>query len=123
MLHVPIHILPTIYYTLTLLNFKVAVATYMIGPYTSRKRATQGNKIELKRGYRYKHEPTEVPNYLPEFQQNRHRCVYCYAGRIDRKTFVKCSECGVFLCLVKERNCFYKHHQSSFIFINFLIFI
>ena len=94
---------------LILLIFKIAVATHMIGSYTSRKRATPDNNISSKRAYRYKHEPTEVPNHLPEFQQNSHRCVYCYAGSIDRKKFVECSEYGVSLCLVKERNCFYKH--------------
>ena len=83
----------------------------MIGLYTSRKRATPDNNIGSKRAYRYKQEPTEVPNHLPEFQQNRHRCVYCYAGGVDRKNVVKCSECSVSLCLVEERNCFYKYHQ------------
>ena len=90
---------------LTFLNFQIAVATHMIGPYTSRKRAAPDNNIGSKSAYRYKHGPTEVPNHLPEFQQNHHRCVYCYAGGIERKPFVKCSECGVFLCLCKERNC------------------
>ena len=67
---------------LTLLNLKVAVPTQMIGPYTSKKRVTRNNTMGSQRAYRYKHEPTEVPNHLPEFQQNRHRCVYCYAGRL-----------------------------------------
>ena len=57
---------------LTLLNFKVAVATHMIRPYSSRKRAVPDNNIGSKRTYQYKHEPTEVPNHLPEFQRNHH---------------------------------------------------
>ena len=71
----------------TLLNFKIAVTTHMIEPYTSRKRAAPDNNIGSKRIYRYEHEPTETPDHLPEFQQNRHRCVYCYLGGIDRKNF------------------------------------
>ena len=96
---------------LTLLNFKIVVATHMVDSYTSRIRTVPDNNIGSKRAYRYKHEPTEVPNHLPEFQENRHRCAYCYARDIDRKFFFKYSECGVFLWVVKERNCFYKHYQ------------
>ena len=65
---------------LTLLNFDTAVATHMIGPYTSRKRAVPDNNIRSKRVYQDEHEPTEAPNQLPEFQQNHHQCAYCYAG-------------------------------------------
>ena len=36
---------------LTLLNFKIAVATHMMGPYTGRKRAAPDNNIESKRAY------------------------------------------------------------------------
>ena len=36
---------------LTCLNFKKAVATHMIGPYTSRKRAAGDNNIRSKRTY------------------------------------------------------------------------
>ena len=65
---------------MTLLNFNIAVATHMIGPYTRKKRATLDNNIRSKRVYRDKHEPTEAPNQLPEFQQNNHQYAYCYAG-------------------------------------------
>ena len=58
---------------LTCLNFKKAVATHMIGPYTSRKRAAGDNNIRSKRTYWYKHEQTEVANHLLKFQQNDHR--------------------------------------------------
>ena len=36
---------------LTCLNFKKAVATHMIGPYTSRKRAAGDNNIRSKKTY------------------------------------------------------------------------
>ena len=69
---------------LTFLNFKITVAAIMIRPYTSRKKATPNNNIGSKRVYRCKHERTKVPNHLPEFQQSRYQCVYCYAGDIDK---------------------------------------
>ena len=53
---------------LAILNFKIAKATYMIGPYTSRKKATSDKNIGSKSAYWYKHKPTEGPNHLPEFQ-------------------------------------------------------
>lgn len=98
---------------LTLLDFKIAVATHMIGPYTSRKRAAPENNAGSKKAQRYKHDSNEIPCHLPEFQTTRHRCSYCYAEGADRKTFVRCNQCGIFLCLVKERNCFYKHHYRQ----------
>ena len=45
---------------LALLNFKIAVVTHLIGPYTSRKRDAPDNNIRSKRAYRDKHETTEV---------------------------------------------------------------
>ena len=41
---------------LTLLSFKIAVVTYMIGPYTNRKEAAPDNNVVSKRVYWYKHE-------------------------------------------------------------------
>ena len=126
MLDVPIHILPAACYThdLTLLNFKVAVATHMIRPYSSRKRAVPDNNIGSKMTYQYKHEPTEVPNHLPEFQRNHHWCISCYAADINRKTFVKCSECGVFLsCQRKKLFVNISSKSNSFILINLFIVI
>ena len=36
---------------------------------------------------------------------------YCYKEGIDLKTYVKCTECGIFLFLIKKGNCFKKHHS------------
>ena len=43
---------------------------------------------------------------------------------IDLKTYVKCTECGGFLCLIKERNCFEKHHseEKDIIFFKLLLY-
>ena len=96
---------------LTLLDFKTIIATYLIGRYTSRSRAPPDGKTGSKRKYQYQFEPNHLPLHLPEFQSSRKRCKNCYKEGFERKTFVKCTECRVFLCLVKERNCFMKHHS------------
>ena len=76
MLHVQIHTLFTMVHPAdpTLLDFKIAVATNIIGPYTSGKRAAPESNIGSIRAYRYKHEPTEVSDHLSDYQQNAHGC-------------------------------------------------
>ena len=101
---------------LTLLNLKIAVPTQMIGPYTSKKRATRNNTMGSQRAIDTNTSRLKCQTTFQSFNKTAiHVFIVmqgdCYAGDIDRKTFVKCCECGVFLCLVKERNCFYKHHQ------------
>ena len=96
---------------LTLLDFKTITATYLIGRYTSWSRAPPDGKTGSKRKYQYQFEPNHLPLHLPEFQSSRKRCEYCYKEGFERKTFAKCTECRVFLCLVKKRNCFMKHHS------------
>ena len=96
---------------ITLLNFKIAIATHLIGPYTNRSRCHPENKAGTKRKYRYQFQPDDIPTHLPEFKSTRKRCTYCYTEGVDHKTFVECSTFGVPLCLVKDRNCFVKHHS------------
>ena len=95
---------------LTLLDFKTIIATYLIGSYTSRSRAPPDGKTGSKRKYQYQYEPNHLPLHFSEFQSSRKHCEYCYKEGFERKTFIKCTECRVFLCLVKERNCFMKLH-------------
>ena len=94
---------------LTLLDFKTIIATYLIGRYTSRSRAPPNGKTGSKRKYQYQFEPNHLPLHLPEFQSSRKHCKYCYKEDFERKTFVKCTERRVFLCLVKER----KFYETS----------
>ena len=96
---------------LTLLDFKTIIATYLIGSYISRSRAPPDGKTGSKRKYQYQFEPNHLPLHLPEFQSSRKRCEYCYKEGFERKTFFKCSKCKVFMRLVKEKNCFMKHHS------------
>ena len=96
---------------LTLLDFKTIIATYLIGRYASRSRAPPDGKTGSNKKYQYQFESNHLPLHLPEFQSSRKRCEYCYKAGFERKTFVKCMECRVFLCLAKKRNCFMKHHS------------
>ena len=86
---------------LTLLNFKTIVSLYLIGRYTSRSRAPPDGKTGSKRKYQYQFEQGNLPPHLPEFQNIRRQCEYCYKEGIDLKTYAKCTECGIFLCLIK----------------------
>lgn len=96
---------------LTLLDFKTDISSNLIGRYTSRSRAPPEQKAGSKRKLQYHFEADNLPSHLPEFQHSRKRCEYCYKEGFDRKTYVRCTECAVFLCLVRERNCFLKHHS------------
>ena len=95
---------------LTLLDFKTIAATYLVGRYKSQNRSPPDGKTGSRRKHQYQFEPNDLSLHLPEFQSSRKRCEYCYKEGFKWKSFVKCTEYRVFLCLVKERNCFMKHH-------------
>ena len=44
--------------------------------------------------------------HFPEFQEKQQRCRQCKTGY----SHIKCKKCGVYLCLVKARNCFTAFH-------------
>ena len=54
--------------------------------------------------------PAKTSDRLPEYYVSRQRCMYCKKDDKDIKPFVKFSTCGVYVCLVKERNFFLKCH-------------
>ena len=94
---------------LSLLDFKIVVAQNLIGKYTNRQRSFPQNRPS-KRRFLEEPGPANLPDHLPEYQVQRGRCHYCKIEGKDMKTFVKCTTCDLYLCLVKERNCFFKHH-------------
>ena len=49
--------------------------------------------------------------HLPEFPPTQKRCTYCSKEGKENRTFVICLACDIPLCLVKDRNCFSKHHM------------
>ena len=54
---------------LNLLNFKIAVATHLIKPYTSRMRAAPDNNIGSKNAYQYKHESLRCQTTFQSFNK------------------------------------------------------
>ena len=92
-----------------MLDFKIVIANWLIGKYSNRQRAFP-QSCPTKKKSTNQAGPVNTPDHLPEYQVSRQRCMYCKTGGKDIKTFVKCSTCGVYLCLVKERNCFLKYH-------------
>ena len=49
--------------------------------------------------------------HLPNYQTMLKRCAYCGMEGKENRTFFICLSCNIPLCLVKERNCFQKHHM------------
>ena len=82
---------------------KTNISTYLIGRYKSQSRAPLDSK-KVPKG------SISISISLPEFQNIRRRREYYYKEGIDLKAYVKYTECGIFLCLIKERNCFKMHH-------------
>ena len=94
---------------LTLLDFKTIVSTYLIVSYTSESRVPTDCKAGSKGMYQYQFEQSNLSPHQPIQRQ----CEYFYKVGIDLKTYlIKCTECGIFLCLIKERNCYKKQFLS-----------
>ena len=98
---------------LTLFDFKTIVSTFLIGWYASQSRAPPDGRTGSKRKYQYQFEQGNLLPHLPKFQNIWRRCEYFYKEGIDLKTYAKCTEFGIFLCLIKERSCFKNHHSSE----------
>ena len=89
---------------LSLLDYKIVVAKNLIQYHQSRKRI-----VPMSRPSKRKNQPESIDNHgghLPDYQTMRKRC----AEGKENRTFVICLTCNIPLCLVKERNCFQKHH-------------
>ena len=89
---------------LTLLDYKIVIAKNLIRWHQSRERA-----VLLSRPNKRKRTPLASNchgGHLPEFQPTRKRRTYC-----SKKGFDVCLACDIPLCLVKDRNCFLKHHM------------
>ena len=46
-------------------------------------------------------------DHFAVFDDKKHRCRFCPKGY----TFIRCEKCAVFLCMLKDRNCFYGFHK------------
>ena len=93
---------------LSLLNYKVIVAKNLIQYHQRRKRA-----VPMSRPSKWINQPESIDNhegYFPNYQMMRKRCAYYVMESKENRIFVICLACNIPLCLVKEINCFQKHH-------------
>ena len=93
---------------LFLLDYKIAVAKNQIQYHQGRKSA-----VPISRPSKRKNQPESIDNHgghLPDYQTMQKRCAYCAMEGKENRAFVICLTCNIPLCLVKERNCFQKHH-------------
>ena len=95
--------------SISLLDFKIAVAKSLIGRYSNRQRSFPLSRTSKRKALEWSL-LMEIPTHLPEFNKKRMRCNFCKNEGADQKTFVSCSTCGLYLCCTKEKNCFLKHH-------------
>ena len=93
---------------LSLFNYKIVGAKNLIQYHQDRKRA-----VPISRPSKRKNQPESIDNHgghLPDYQTMQKRCAYCAMEGKENRAFVICLACNIPLCLVKERNCFQKHH-------------
>ena len=91
---------------LSLLDYKIVVAKHLIQYH-------QKKAVPMSRPSKRKNQTESIDNHgwhLPDYQTMRKRCAYCAMDGKENRTFVICLACNIPLCLVKERNCFQKHH-------------
>ena len=95
--------------SISLLDFKIVVAKSLIGRYINRQQSfplsTTSKRKALEPSL-----PKETPADMPEFNEKRMKCNFCKNEGADHKAFVSCLTCGLYLCCIKERNWFLKHH-------------
>ena len=98
---------------LPLLDCKIVAAKTLIQQHQGRKRA-----VPMSRPSKRKNQPESIDNdggHLPDYQTMQKRCAYCAMEGKENRAFVICLTCNIPLCLVKERNCFQKHHIQEYI--------
>ena len=81
-----------------LLDFKIVLAKSLVGTYNSRSRNTNQPCISSRSITSKFTSSSSIP------QQTRGKCRYCYIGCIKNKIYIKCSACGVLLCLISGNN-------------------
>ena len=90
------------------LDYKILVAKNLIQYHQGPKRL-----VPMSRPSKRKNQPESIDNHgghLPDYQAMGKGCAYYAMESKENRTFVICLTCNISLCLVKERNCFQKHH-------------
>ena len=93
---------------LSFLDYKIVVAKNLIQYHQGQKSAAP-----MLRPSKRKNQPETIDNHgghLPDYQTMQKRYAYCAMEGKENRTFIICFACNIPLCLVKERNCFQKHH-------------
>ena len=93
---------------LSLLDYKIVVTKNLIQCHQGRKRA-----VPMSRPSKRKNQPELIDNnrgHLSDYQTMRKLCAYCAIEDKENRTFMICLAYNIPLSLVKERNCFQKHH-------------
>lgn len=104
------------------LEYRIALARGLIGCFSSRKRRADGvnyvvrKKVAVSENYqkvihivapeiRFSNVGDHMPNDIPSYQ----RCRYCSTKAKDKRSKIKCSKCGVPLCITP---CFTNFHKE-----------
>ena len=66
-----------------LLDFKTVLAKSLIGTYNTRSRNKPISHVSPREIL-----PASVPLRLPVLQTAREKCIYCYTGGIENKTYI-----------------------------------
>ena len=97
----------------TIKEFRLQLASELIGDYCSRRRAGRGSGVV--RSLSLRHFPTTIPEEDPnkKAKHKRARCCRCYS-RSKKSVYTSwyCPECKVWLCHTGERHtdCFMSYH-------------
>ena len=97
----------------SLKDFRVQLATELIGDYCSRKRP--GRQGSQQRSLPLRHFPIKLPSDVPD-KRKLGRCTRCSKAHQRSDTQWYCQECGVWLCHsgVSTSDCFLQWHKNLY---------
>ena len=105
---------------MTLFDFNYIVCRGLIGGFNNRQRSIPYPR-QSKRHCVGNSDETSV-RHMPVFVEKRLRCYRCSKEGKEQRTFVRCDTCNIALCLLKERNCFFRITRSNVhVYCSFLI--
>ena len=91
---------------ISLLNFKTVVVKALIGRYSNRKRSFPTSRPSEQKSQELSM-PREVPTHMPKLQEKLMIYHCCKNGEPYHKLSLSCQRYGLYICLTKERNCFW----------------
>lgn len=97
------------------LSFRLELEKALTGSFSSRQRVGRPRSV----GYGRLDRLNAELRHLPRFVERKRRCVVCLEkmrrGDLPtvghrHETFVQCRDCGVHLCVARDRECYYLYH-------------